>query len=201
MLALTLLVGISAIYLFVGFESGNLETGKPETRLEMVQHRLASGFSMKSNQDRLLMWESAWQGIQDHFWLGIGYGKDSEVMETYRKKIRDETGHRFTNSASAGVHNIFLQTWLNYGIFGFASFLGIWIVFFQKLIQGLKKTVRFDYGNCILWGAISGIGGFLTAGFFENNFRDGEVQTAALLLISLALFQLEKQSSPLFSKK
>ncbi len=71
MLALTFLVGISAIYLFGGFESGNLKTAKPETRLEMVQHRLASGFSMKSNQDRLLMWKSAWQGIQDHFWLGI----------------------------------------------------------------------------------------------------------------------------------
>ena len=52
MLVLTLLVGISAIYLFVGFESGNLKTAKPETRLEMVQNRLASGFSMKSNQDR-----------------------------------------------------------------------------------------------------------------------------------------------------
>ena len=114
MLALTLLVGISAIYLFVGFESGNLKTAKPETRLEMVQHRLASGFSMKSNQDRLLMWKSAWQGIQDHFWLGIGFEKDAEVMEAYRKKISNETGHRFTNSASAGVHNIFLQTWLNY---------------------------------------------------------------------------------------
>ena len=80
MLALTFLVGVSAIYLFVGFESGNLRTAKPETRLEMVQHRLASGFSMKSNQDRLLMWKSAWQGIQDHFWLGIGFGKDAEVM-------------------------------------------------------------------------------------------------------------------------
>ena len=147
------------------------------------------------------MWKSAWHGIQDHFWLGIGFEKDAEVMEAYRKKISNETGHRFTNSASACVHNIFLQTWLNYGFFGFVSFLGIWIVFFQQLIQGLKKTVRFDYGNCILWGAISGIGGFLTAGFFENNFRDGEVQTAALLLISLALFELKKQSSPLFSKK
>ena len=116
MLALTLLVGISAIYLFYGFESGKLKTAKPETRLEMVQHRLASGFSMKSNQDRLLMWKSAWQGIQDHFWLGIGFEKDAEVMEAYRKKISNETGHRFNNSASAGVHNIFLQTWLNYGI-------------------------------------------------------------------------------------
>ena len=92
MLALTLLVGISAIYLFVGFESGNLKTAKPETRLEMVQHRLASGFSMKSNQDRLLMWKSAWQGIQDHFWLGIGFEQDAEVMEAYRKKVSNETG-------------------------------------------------------------------------------------------------------------
>ena len=37
-------------------------------------------------------------------------------MEAYRKKITDETGHRFNNSASVGVHNIYLQTWLNFGI-------------------------------------------------------------------------------------
>ena len=172
MLALTFLVGVSAIYLFVGFESGNLRTAKPETRLEMVQHRLASGFSMKSNQDRLLMWKTALQGIQDHFWLGIGFGKDAEVMEAYRKKITDETGHRFNNSASVGVHNIYLQTWLNFGIFGLISYLSIWLVFYYQVIMGLIRTKKYDYSNCILWGSIAGIGGFLSAGIFENNFRD-----------------------------
>jgi len=61
--------------------------------------------------------------------------------------------------------------------------------------MGLIRTKKYDYSNCILWGSIAGIGGFLSAGIFENNFRDGEVQTAALLLVSLALYELKKNRS------
>ena len=81
------------------------------------------------------------------------------------------------------------------------SFLGIWLVFFFQVIRGISKTLTYDYANCVLWGAMAGIGGFLAAGFFENNFRDGEVQASVMLLISLALFELKKQNSPRFQKK
>ena len=200
MIIATVLLTVTATLLFMNFGEGLLSTGKPETRIEIIQHRLASGFNLKSNRDRLLMWKSAWHGIRDHFWLGIGFQKDAEVMEPYREKIIQETGHHFINSAGVGVHNIYLQTWLNFGIFGFISYLGIWIVFFYQVVKGISNTQKFDYSNCILWGALAGIGGFMAAGFFENNFRDGEVQTSVLLLVSLALYEIQKQRS-LFLKK
>ena len=105
------------------------------------------------------------------------------------------------NGPSAGVHNIYLQTWLNYGFFGLLAYLGIWVVFFLKSLRASRRGSRFGYENAVLWGVMAGAAGLMVAGVFENNFRDGEVQTAALLLISLALFELKKQSSPLFSKK
>ena len=73
----------------MNFGERHLATGKPETRIDIIHNRLASGFNIESNQDRLLMWKSAWQGIQDHFWLGIGFEKDAEVPEQDIKFDRD----------------------------------------------------------------------------------------------------------------
>ncbi|HIG77320.1 MAG TPA: O-antigen ligase domain-containing protein, partial [Candidatus Lambdaproteobacteria bacterium] len=91
----------------------------------------------QSNQDRILMWEAGISAIQDHFWLGIGYGNDSEIMPVYREKISERTGHRFYNSAGTGIHNIYLQTWINYGLFGFLGYLSILIIFFWQSILTL----------------------------------------------------------------
>ena len=42
----------------------------------------------------------------------------AEIMPFYREQISKRTGHRFNNRASTGIHNIYLQTWVNYGLFG-----------------------------------------------------------------------------------
>ena len=178
------------------YGSGVLSESRLETRLDIVRHRLLSGFNMNANRDRLLMWEGAVEGIQDHFWLGIGHAMDAEVMESYRKRITAETGHSFTNPASAGVHNIYLQTWLNYGLTGLAAYLGIWIVFFSQAYSGLRSTEPYDFSNCILWGVVAGLTGFIIAGIFENNFRDAEVQTILLMGIGLVHYQIRKARRP-----
>ena len=196
MLGAAILFALLVGYLFMQYGSGSLSESRLETRLDIVRHRLLSGFNMNANRDRLLMWEGAVEGIQDHFWLGIGHAMDAEVMESYRERITAETGHRFTNPASAGVHNIYLQTWLNYGLTGLAAYLGIWIVFFSQALSGLKSTEPYDFSNCILWGVVAGLTGFMTAGIFENNFRDAEVQTILLMGISLVHCQIRKAQRP-----
>ncbi len=170
------------------------------TRLDAFRYRLTSGFSLTENRDRLLMWESASRGIQDHFWLGIGHNSDQMVMTPYRDEIRRETEHRFQNPAGTGVHNIYLQTWLNYGFFGLLSYLGIWAMFYRTIFRGLKHTTKFDFRNSIFWGAMSGVSGFLVAGIFENNFRDGEVQTTLLLVFALVLSKCSKKTGRFHSR-
>ena len=136
------------------------------------------------------MWNSGVQGIKDHLLLGIGYGNDKNVMDRYRIPLAEENNHRFMNDASAGVHNIYLQTWLNYGIIGFLAYLGIMFGLILTCILSLRRVESSSWEGSIFWGVIAGTSGFMVAGVFENNFRDGEVQTALLMLMGLVLHQV-----------
>ena len=144
------------------------------------------------------MWEAGIAAIKDHFWLGIGYNNDAEVMPAYRELITERTGHRFNNNAGTGVHNIYIQTGINYGLLGFLGYLSILFIFLGQSIRTLFQTTRFSYENSILWGAIAGVSGFMVAGFFENNFRDGEVQAMLLILVGLGLRQRQKLNDRIF---
>ena len=144
------------------------------------------------------MWKTGISAIKDHFWLGIGYNNDAVVMSIYRKRISNNTGHRFQNKASTGVHNIYLQTWLNYGFFGMLGYLGILAIFLLQTTKALLRTNNFTFENSILWAGISGVCGFMVAGFFENNFRDGEVQAMLLILMGLCFNQIQKLQGRIF---
>ena len=214
MLTLTIVVIAGGTYLNSQFNESSFQTlvssptnnvakelrfRTPTNRIEVIQQRFISGFMLKSNQDRILMWEAGISAIQDHFWLGIGYGNDSEIMPVYREKISERTGHRFYNSAGTGIHNIYLQTWINYGLFGFLGYLSILIIFFWQSILTLYRTTPYSFENSILWAGIAGVSGFMVAGFFENNFRDGEVQAMLMILIGLNLHQIQKMKERIFS--
>ena len=163
------------------------------TGVGLIWKRLESGFVIKYNQDRFLLWQTAWHAIKDHPWLGIGLNNDSKVMPRYRKPIIVKTGHQFFNSAGAGVHNIYLQTWLNLGIFGLLSYLLVWGLFFREVWPTLRKNNSpLGYHQSIIWGGFSGIFGFLIAGIFENNFRDSEVQTVLFMILALILYAIRQ---------
>ena len=198
MLALTLVVIAGGAYLFTQFSEPSFEIRTPTNRVEVIQQRFISGFMIKANQDRILMWEAGIAAIKDHFWLGIGYNNDAKVMPKYRELIKKRTGHRFNNNAATGVHNIYLQTWINYGLLSFLGYLSILFIFLGQSIRTLFQTTRFSYENSILWGAIAGVCGFMVAGFFENNFRDGEVQAMLLILMGLGLRQRQKLNDRIF---
>jgi len=192
MLAFSILVIGGGTYFYIQFSDPSIQNLEPKNRIEALQQRFISGFMPHSNQDRILMWVAGKSAIQDHFWLGIGYGNDSEIMPFYRGNISKRTGHKFNNNAGTGVHNIYLQTWINYGLFGFLGYLSIFTIFFWQSIFALFKTIPYSYENSILWSGIAGVSGFMVAGFFENNFRDGEVQAMLMIMIGLSLHQIKK---------
>ena len=191
---LVLLVGIGG----AGWGWTQLSTGGMDQwrhSENALERRLSSALSSSANLDRLLMWESGRQGIQDHWWSGIGFANDRNVMDRYREPLAQTYQHRFMNNASAGVHNIYLQTWLNYGILGILGYLG-WVLGTIWASGWALSQVSFQsWQGSILWGSIAGLGGFAIAGNFENNFRDGEVQTALLMLMGLALSQIQKMKA------
>ena len=188
----------AATFFFIHLGDSTIQNRAPTNQFEALQQRFVSGFMLKSNQDRILMWESGISAIKDHFWLGIGYDNDAVVMPEYRKRISKITGHRFHNNASTGVHNIYIQTWVNYGFFGLLGYLGILAIFFLQTTRELFRTKEFTFENSILWAGISGVCGFMVAGLFENNFRDGEVQAMLLILMGLCFNQIQKLKSRIF---
>ncbi len=196
--AISIAIIATSTYFYMYLGDAPIQNHAPTNHFEALQQRFISGFMLKSNQDRILMWETGIYSIRDHFWLGIGYNNDGVVMPEYRKRISKITGHRFHNKASTGVHNIYIQTWLNYGFFGMLAYLGIFVIFFLQTFRGLLKTNNFTFENSILWAGISGVCGFMVAGLFENNFRDGEVQAMLMILMGLCFNQIQKRKGRIF---
>jgi len=197
-LVISISIIVSTTYFFTQLGNTPIQNRVPTNRIEALQQRFISGFKIKSNQDRILMWETGVAAIKDHFWLGIGYNNDDVVMPEYRKIISENTGHRFQNKASTGVHNIYLQTWINYGFIGIVGYLAIFAIFFFQTNRALLRTNTFTFENSILWAGISGVCGFMVAGVFENNFRDGEVQAMLMILMGLCLNQIQKLKGKIF---
>lgn len=183
------LIGLG-IALFLGlFLWISVSSSETNTTDFPLKTRLEHMFSLKYNQDRLLMWKTAVMGIQDHPWLGIGINQDGRVMPSYREHVKKEHGYlKFYNKAEAGVHNIYLQIWLNLGTVGFAIYLWFWGTIFFILISSIRlATAEQAVEKDLLWGMLSAFSGFLAAGTFENSFLDGEVQTVLMALLGLLL--------------
>jgi len=198
-LAISIAIIAAATYFFTQLGNAPIQNRVPTNHLEALQQRFISGFMLKSNQDRILMWETGISAIKDHFWLGIGYNNDAFVMPEYRKRISENSGRRFFNKASTGVHNIYLQTWVNYGFFGMLGYLGILAIFFLQTTKAILRTNNFTLENSILWAGISGVCGFMVAGLFENNFRDGEVQAMLMILMGLCFNQIQNLKGRIFN--
>lgn len=180
-----LVSGAILFFIFVQFHT----TDRASITEAPIIDRITGIFSVTRNQDRLMMWESARLAIRDHFWWGIGPEQDGSVMPFYRDIVKKEYQYpEFYNKASVGVHNIYLQTWLNFGLIGFLGYLCFWGVILFWLVKALAQTgPGGSFHKDLLWGLLSGFLGFLVAGIFENSFRDGEIQTILFALIGLAI--------------
>ncbi|MBF0350513.1 MAG: O-antigen ligase family protein [SAR324 cluster bacterium] len=165
-----------------------------------LKARLDSMFVARLQSDRFAMWETGIMSIKDHFWFGIGWKNDTVVMDKYRQQITERNGHIFWNKASAGIHNIYLQMFVYLGFPGLLLYLGLWGCMFRWNYQNIRLSQPASLENGILWGMSAGWMGFMLAGFFENDFMDGETQTLLFMLWGWSLFlgsELRKKSQSL----
>ena len=157
--------------------------------------RAISAVSLTANKDRLLMWKAGVSVIKDHPILGLGPNMGHQIKPYYRKIAKKEN-HQFQHEPGVGLHNIYIQTWVDYGILGLMGFL----LMYLSLIKGIESrlnylNVRQSNENAILLGIMAGLCGNMVSGFFENNFRDGEVQIMILVAMGLALSILHKMKN------
>ena len=177
-------------------------TGRKAQRADshagLLWQRFTSAFMPVANQERLMLWQAGWHVIRDHPWWGIGARNRVEVMPRYRELVSQRSGYRFLTGPKSGVHNIYLEIWVSGGLMSLLSYSLIWILLFQQNWTALRKSRRWTFYPCLLLGGSAGILGFLVAGIFENNFLDGEVQIAVLLVLGLCMYSQAqmRQSEP-----
>lgn len=183
-------VGIAAIVLLAVL----LSTGWLRERLlredtpPLVQRLVRTG--VEHDVDRLRLWEAGWLALRDKPLLGHGWGNQDPALEPYRQAVAAQYGgYRFIVKASAGLHNIYLQIAFAAGLLGLAAYLYLWGAIFLWCRRGIAKAKpqqRFE--QTLLQGVVGGGAGSLAAGWFENNFLDGEVQALLMMLVGLALW-------------
>lgn len=88
---------------------------------------------------RLCTYQSTWQAIQDHFWLGTGLGSFQDVFPAYRNPECGMSGYWEM------AHSVYLEGWLSLG----APFLLLLVVVYYQLIKtyayGYRHRHRFNF--------------------------------------------------------
>ncbi|MFT6996437.1 MAG: O-antigen ligase [Cryomorphaceae bacterium] len=86
--------------------------------------------TLEGGSGREIAWNLAWQTIQDSLWFGKGFAFDEWIMAKNQEALND-LGHQ------GGVHNTYLQIWLNTGIIGLLLFLR---AIFLNVIRGAARS-------------------------------------------------------------
>ncbi len=156
-----------------------------------------SSFTTEANRDRLYMWQAGINIVRDHFWLGFGPNSGERMLPYYRA-IAEKEKHQYQHHPDVGVHNIYLQNWIDFGFLGLVGYLIWWLTLLVEIIIVLRnKSIRRSKENALLLGILAGLSGIMFAGFFERNFWDGEVQTTIFVAQGLALALLYKKKNRL----
>jgi O-antigen ligase len=182
-----LILGIAFIYVA---SSGLIQDYiQPSNENSVFLNRIAKT-SITNDRDRLYMWEAGWLGFKDNPWMGVGMGNEDYRYEPYRKIVADKHGgHTYLNSASAGVHNLYLQILFSNGAIGLTAHILLFAAVFiwcGKWIRYSTPNTRFETG--LLWGTVGASTGILVASVFNSFFFDSEVQNLNMILFGLAIY-------------
>ncbi len=127
--------------------------------------RFRGGFSSSFREHRQPYFAVGWAIWKENPWLGVGPGNYTRALQQNKDLVKSYQGklasyRTFVKSLGSHVHNLYLQTGLNFGILGLAAFL----FFFHCVLLALLRDTRGSPA------AIAGVG--LLAAFLLHNLLD-----------------------------
>ena len=144
-----------------------------------------------SKLERLLIWEAGLLGFKDRPFFGFGQDQHDPELGPYQHRVLEAHGmsdYQFSVGFGVPLHNIYVRMLFDLGIVGSAAYLFLWGSVFVAIVKGLRAAPPDDtWSRALLWGAAAGLVGSMVAGFFEDNFFDGEVQALIVFTMTLAL--------------
>lgn len=96
---------------------------------------LAALNERSSLASRVMIWESGVRILEDNWLLGIGPANFQEKYLAYQKHFPP-----YLEWAVPHPHNLFLYIWLSSGAMGLAGFLGIVVLWFSRILRGVKNS-------------------------------------------------------------
>lgn len=109
---------------------------------------------------RVWSWRFAWEMIQDHPWIGVGYSR-------YAYEINERGHGLLSDHASGGSDSSLLTIWATSGVFGLLSYLSIGFV---AAVAGIRRMLRKnDFKSYLNAGLVAGFGGLMIHSVFVNS--------------------------------
>ncbi len=109
---------------------------------------------------RVWSWRFAWEMIQDHPWVGVGYSR-------YAYEINERGHGLLSDHASGGSDSSLLTIWATSGVFGLLSYLSIGFV---AAATGIRRMFRKnDFKSYLNAGLVAGFGGMMIHSVFVNS--------------------------------
>jgi len=129
-----------------------------------------------STSYRIYIWQATLRILKD-FWIsGLGQGIDAyNVVYPY---------YAFNNVTAPHSHNLFLQVFVETGIFGLIVFLVLLVTFFRTLMRLYAKT-RNKKTKAFLAGFIAAACAFLIQGMFDYVFYNYRVMLTYFMFMGI----------------
>ncbi len=108
---------------------------------------------------RFLIWLSAWSMVEDHPFLGKGWGCFELFYPFYQGPLlfmKNLAARTHANNA----HNEIMEYWSQIGTLGLGVVLWMWVLFF-RLAASVAERVAGSW-KIMVWGFVGGVAGMLT---------------------------------------
>ncbi len=141
---------------------------------------------MRSNVERFLMWESAFNMFKDHPLTGVGYGQYGKAYQT--KYILPKAREKNLVHAHSNV----MQMLGECGILGLSAFLFLWLYLSIFALRGWRreKNIACLMFLCMLWG-------MMLHGLTEFNFEASVPSKILWFSLALCLAYMRSENSKL----
>ena len=174
----------------------------------LLYRRFSSIFVLGANLDRLYMWQAAFKVLEQSPIFGSGFANYQPLADAYLE-IGREVDHTFINTPQIGVHNVWLQAWINYGLAGVLAIA--WLIFWPmwQVAKAFPAFVRaWQQGSAkieqtkfrLYWlelGIFFSFAALFIIFLFENVIEAGHSKNALWSFLALLYFlQHHRLKSP-----
>lgn len=192
-------IGLTVVlisFIGVGFVTGKV--GSIMNRVSL----LYEGFQDLSS-DRLLMWRTAGEMIEDKPVVGIGIGMYKVKFFEYRDKVLDKIPYFGVYEKAEQAHNEYLQLWAEMGTIGIIAAIWLIISYFIYAIKLIipspfegEGRVRGTTNQLLIIGCMSGVIAILidAIGSFPFHIAPSAVMTVVFASLIVSIQNLSSPS-------